>query len=165
MTKLYEFSLTAPPDDEAAISRALIEAAKTPSRQQIDTLEAGLLQLPQVDIPVQHRFAEEEGLYAREIVIPRGALMTGRVHKHQHVSIMISGDMTVLTETGMQRVKGYHCWICPPGTKRVGYAHEETRWLTVHHTDHMQPEGIEDALCEPMQALPAPERKDSPCLS
>ena len=76
----------------AAISRALIEAAKTPSRQQIDTLEAVLLQLPQIDIPVQHRFAEEEGLYAREIVITKGALMTGRVHKHQHVSIMISGD-------------------------------------------------------------------------
>lgn len=165
MAKLYEFSLTAPADDEVAISRALIEAAKTPNRQQIDAFEAGLLQLPQIDIPVQHRFAEEEGLYSREIVIPKGALMTGRVHKHQHVSIMISGDMTVLTETGMQRVKGYHCWICPPGTKRVGYAHEETRWLTVHHTEHMQPEGIEDVLCEPMQALSAPERKDSPCLS
>lgn len=128
---------------------------QAPSRQQIDTIEAGLLQLPQVEIPVQHRFAEQQGLYAREIVIPKDALMTGRVHKHQHVSIMISGDMTVLTETGMQRVKGYHCWICPPGTKRVGYAHEETRWLTVHHTDHMQPEGIEDALCEPMQIQPA----------
>ena len=154
--KLYTISLTPQAADEEAISRALIEAAKTPSRGQIDALESGLLQMPQIDIPVQHRFAEDAGLYAREIVIPKGALMTGRVHKFQHVSIMISGDMTVLTETGMERVKGYHTWICPPGTKRVGYAHEETRWLTVHHSEQMTPQGIEDYLCEPMQALPAP---------
>lgn len=158
----YSFSLT-PPDDGEAIGRALMEAAKTPSREQIDTLEAGLLQMPQIDIPVQHRFAEQEGLYAREIVIPKGALMTGRVHKHQHVSVMVRGDMTVLTEAGMQRVKGYHCWICEPGTKRVGYAHEETVWLTVHHTEHMTPGGIEDVLCEPMRALPC--EKEELCLS
>ena len=165
MTLLYTVNLTPKTIDEAAISRALIEAAKTPSRAQIDTFEAALLQQPQVAIPVEHRFAERENLYAREIVIPAGTLMTGRVHKHQHVSIMISGDMTVLTESGMQRVKGYHCWICPPGTKRVGYAHAETRWITVHHTEHMQPEGIEDVLCEPMQALPALETKEARCLS
>lgn len=163
--QLYTINLTPPQEDHEAIGRALMEAAKTPSRAQIDTIEAGLLQLPQVEIPVEHRFAEQEGLYAREIVIPAGTLMTGRVHKNQHVSIMISGDMTVLTETGMQRVKGYHCWICPPGTKRVGYAHSETRWITVHHTEHMMPEGIEDVLCEPMQVLPSSETKETPCLS
>ncbi len=163
--QLYTINLTPQAPDDEAISRALIDAAQTPSRQQIDTLEAGLLVMPQVEIPVEHRFAEQQGLYAREIVIPAGTLMTGRVHKHQHVSIMISGDMTVLTETGMQRVKGYHCWICPPGTKRVGYAHAETRWITVHHTEHMTPDGIEDVLCEPMQVLPAPNEKEMPCLS
>lgn len=165
MTLLYTLNLTPKAPDDATISRALIEAAKTPSRAQIDTFEAALLQQPQVNIPVEHRFAEQENLYAREIVIPAGTLMTGRVHKHQHVSIMISGDMTVLTETGMQRVRGYHCWICPPGTKRVGYAHAETRWITVHHTEHMQPDGIEDVLCEPMQALSAPETQEALCLS
>ena len=163
--QLYRFSLTPPVAEQDAIAQALVAAAQAPSRQQIDTIEAGLLQLPQVEIPVEHRFAEQQGLYAREIVIPAGTLMTGRVHKHQHVSIMVSGDMTVLTEQGMERVTGYHCWICPPGTKRIGYAHAETRWLTVHHTDHMQPEGIEDVLCEPMAALAAPEGKDLQCLS
>lgn len=165
MTLLYTINLTPPQGDGDAISRALMEAAKTPSRQQIESVERGLLAMPQVHIPVEHRFAEEEGLYAREIVIPAGTLMTGRVHKHQHVSIMISGDMTVLTETGMQRVSGYHCWICPPGTKRVGYAHKETRWITIHHTEHMQAEGIEDVLCEPMQALPAHDELEPLCLS
>lgn len=130
-------------------------AVTTPDRGQIDALEAHMVKMPQIDIPVRHRFAEQEGLYAREIVIPKGALMTGRVHKHQHVSVMIRGDMTVLTEQGMQRVRGYHCWVCEPGTKRVGYAHEETVWLTVHHTEHMTPEGIEDVLCEPMHVKPA----------
>lgn len=130
-------------------------AFPAPDRAQLDALEARMVQLPQIEIPVQHRFAEKQGLYAREIVIPKGALMTGRVHKHQHVSIMIRGDMSVLTDKGMERVSGYRCWICEPGTKRVGYAHEETVWLTVHHTDHMTAEGIEDAICEPMHVKPA----------
>lgn len=130
-------------------------AFPAPGRAQIDAFEAHMAQMPQIDIPVQHRFAPQQSLYAREIVIPKDTLMTGRVHKHQHVSVMIRGDMTVLTDKGMERISGYHCWVCEPGTKRVGYAHEETVWLTVHHTEHTEPEGIEDVLCEPMHVKPA----------
>lgn len=132
-----------------------VVAIPAPGRAQIDAFEAHMLRQPQIEIPVQHRFAPQQGLYAREIVIPAGTLMTGRVHKHQHVSVMIRGDMTVTTDKGMERVSGYHCWVCEPGTKRIGYAHEETVWLTVHHTEHMESEGIEDVLCEPMHVKPA----------
>ncbi len=68
----------------------------------------------------------------REITIPADTLMTGKVHKFEHVSIMLSGLMTVLTETGIRTVEGPQVFISPAGTKRVGYAHTEVRWVTVH---------------------------------
>lgn len=120
------------------------------TRQSIEVIEAELLRHPQVSIPVRHRFSD--GMYAREITIPAGTLMTGRVHKHEHLSVMISGDMTVMTPDGMRRISGYNLMVAPPGTKRIGYAHQETVWLTVHRTEVVDPVGIEEILCEPMAA-------------
>jgi len=50
-------------------------AGKTTER--IESMEHFMLDQPQVEIPVQERFIN--GMYAREIVIPEGTLMTGRV--------------------------------------------------------------------------------------
>lgn len=127
----------------------LSPAVEAPTRQQIERLEEHLVQHPQVDIPAVHRFAA--GLYCREITIPADTLMTGKVHRAEHVSIMLSGDMTVLTEEGMRRVQGPQVFISPAGTKRVGYAHSEVRWVTVHvNADDTQDVPlIESRLVEP----------------
>jgi hypothetical protein len=44
----------------------------------------------------------------------------------------VSGDLSVLTEDGVKRVKPPFVVVSPPGTKRVAYAHEDSIWLTVH---------------------------------
>jgi quercetin dioxygenase-like cupin family protein len=128
---------------------AIVALMTAPSRQQIERLEEHLVQYEQVEMPPVHRFAD--GMYAREITIPADTLMTGKVHKAEHVSIMLSGDMTVLTEAGMQRIKGPKVFISPPGTKRVGYAHSETVWITVHTNPHNERDIdlIESVLVEP----------------
>lgn len=123
--------------------------AYAPMRASIETLEETLVKLPQIDIPPVHRFAS--GMYVREITIPADTLMTGKVHLAEHVSIMLSGDMTVLTETGVRRVQGPEVFISPPGTKRVGYAHSEVKWVTVHLNpdDEQDISVIEARLVEP----------------
>ncbi len=124
-------------------------AAPEPTRVRIERLEEHLVQHPQVEIPAVHRFAA--GMYCREITIPADTLMTGKVHRAEHVSIMLSGDMTVLTEEGMRRVQGPQVFISPAGTKRVGYAHSEVRWVTVHLNadDGTDVALIESRLVEP----------------
>lgn len=145
-------------DEHALLDRAATEALPTPSRAQIERLEEHLVQQPQVEIPAVHRFAA--GLYAREITIPADTLMTGKVHRHEHVSIMLSGEMTVLTEEGMRRITGPQVFISPAGTKRVGYAHTETRWVTVHTNpdDETDVELIEQRLVEPWSVQQVLER-------
>jgi hypothetical protein len=128
--------------------QALANFLGRPTLEQKERLEAAMLRMPQVAIPVRHFFAA--GLYAREIVIPAGVTATGKVHREEHVSIMVSGDMTIDTEEGVRRVSGYNVFIAAPGTKRVGYAHEATVWITVHRNpDELRDEtDIEAMLVE-----------------
>lgn len=112
--------------------------------EKIEVMEAYMLDQPQIEIPVDHRFVN--GMYAREIVIPAGTLLTGRVHKFGYIDIMLEGDITVATPDGTKRLQGLNIMEGMPGRKRAGYAHKTTRWLTVHRTEVTDPEGIEDVL-------------------
>lgn len=114
-------------------------------RGKIERLEGMMRQVQtQVEIKPIHRFAK--GLYAREIFIPKGTLLTGKIHKREHLNIVALGEISVLTEAGPQRIKAPCTIVSLPGTKRVGYAHEDTVWITVHATEETSVERIDDEL-------------------
>ncbi|QUX96613.1 hypothetical protein C0J08_14930 [Marinomonas sp. CT5] len=123
---------------------SVIELLSGKVNEKIEAMEAELLTLEQVEMPVEHRFIN--GMYAREITIPKGTILTGAVHKFDYVDIMLSGDIAVATPDGVKRLKGINIMTGPAGRKRAGYAYEDTRWLTVHKTDATSPEGIEGVL-------------------
>lgn len=106
-------------------------------RNNIDRLEECMKQMPnQVaieDIEVKHHFTNN-GLYAREMIIPKGMLITGRVKKHEHISVLSAGFATEVTEAGVQHIKAPYTMVSLPGTKRVVLAHETTVWTTIHAT-------------------------------
>jgi hypothetical protein len=117
-------------------------------REQIVMLENFMREQPQVDISPVHHFAD--GIYAREITIPAGTLLTGKVHKTEHLNIVSKGDITVWTEHGMKRVQAPFTMVSKPGTKRVGYAHEDTVWTTIHATKETDLDKLEAELIEPL---------------
>ena len=120
-----------------------------PSREQIDRLEAGLLEAEAqghgVLLNTWHHFAD--GLVARTILIPCGACLTGAAHKAEHLNIC-HGDIDVWTEGGMRRITGYAVLPSLPGAKRVGLAHADTYWTTVHLNpgNERDIDKLEDAL-------------------
>lgn len=116
------------------------------SRDKIIALENEIRKCPQTDIPVVHHFSD--GIYAREITIPQFCVLTGKVHKTVHLNIVSKGDITVWTEEGMKRIKAPCTIVSKPGTKRVGYAHEETVWTTIHGTDETDLIKLEEDLVE-----------------
>ena len=71
---------------------------------KLAVLEETLLEYPQVEIPVTERFIN--GMYAREILIPKDTLLTGAVHKAGYLDIMLSGDIVVATPQGTKRMTG-----------------------------------------------------------
>lgn len=111
-------------------------------RDKVHALEAEMFKHEQLDLPVKHHFSQ--GIYARELFIPKGTLLTGKIHKYEQLNIMSKGDMSVLTDDGIVRVQAPFTIVSPPGTKRVAYAHEDTVWTTIHGTDETDLEKLED---------------------
>jgi hypothetical protein len=114
------------------------------NREVVNSLEIEMLKMPQLDLPIKHYFSP--GLYARELFIPAGTLLTGKVHKFEHLNIMSQGDMSVLTENGIKRVQAPFTIVSPAGTKRIAFAHADTVWTTIHATEETDLDKIEDLL-------------------
>lgn len=107
----------------------LDNSTKGQRRKAIFALEKAMLNEEQVDLPVKHYFAD--GLYARELFIPKGVLLTGKIHKFSSLNILLSGEISLATEDGNKRINAPYVVSSKPGIKRVGLAHTDCLWLTI----------------------------------
>jgi hypothetical protein len=110
-------------------------------RKKIFALEALMKKQPQLDLKVVHYFSD--GVYARELHIPKDVLLTGEIHKYENLNILSMGEISVLTQDGMKRVKAPFTIVSPPGTKRIAYTHEYCVWTTIHGTHERDLDKIE----------------------
>ena len=94
--------------------------------------------------PLKHSFAD--GCYIREIFNPKGELLVTKIHKVAHPFFLMKGDMTILVEDGIKRIKAPHYGITPAGTKRPIYCHEDCVFVTVHATNETDLEKIEEEV-------------------
>ncbi len=101
-------------------------------RDLVQRLETQLQQGPtlNVDDLTSHHFAR--GIYMRELLIPAGHCCVGKIHRDEHLNVLLSGKIAVLTEHGVKLLEGPCILKSFPGIKRAGYAVTDTRWLTVH---------------------------------
>ena len=83
--------------------------------------------------PVKHSFGV--GCYIREWNSPAGVVTISKIHRIAHPFFVLKGDVSVLTESGIERIKAPHYGITAPGTKRILYTHAPTQWVTVHVTN------------------------------
>lgn len=120
-----------------------------PSRDAIERLEASLLAMPHTHLAedVHHHFAP--GIYMRELRIPQGAILTGKIHRTAHLNILTKGDISVMTEHGIKRLVAPCVIESSPGIKRAGYAHEASIWITVHATTETDLQKLEQQLIAP----------------
>jgi quercetin dioxygenase-like cupin family protein len=107
--------------------------AQAVMRDKIMALEAAMLAMPEraVHIEPKHYFAP--GLYLREITIPKGVTITGKIHKTEHLCILSKGDVSVWNGDGTHRLSASSVVKSMPGTKRAIYAHEDSVWINCHH--------------------------------
>jgi len=106
-------------------------------------------EFPRLACPVKHHFTP--GLYARELFMPKGTFVVGKIHLKPHFS-MILGDVSFAsTAEGLQRVTGCETLECSAGVKRAIFAHEDTWWTTFHPnpTDERDMEKLEALLIAP----------------
>ena len=122
----------------------VISQAIKDNRAMIADLEGVLGDMDQLALEPVHRFSE--GLYARELTIPAGSVVVGKIHKHAHLNVIMSGRVTVTTPFGSDELEGPVIFESKPDTKRAVYAHTDTVWITFHPTEETDIEVIEEQI-------------------
>ena len=94
----------------------------------------------------QNHFAD--GVYARELFIPKGQILVGAKHKTEHLNVVLKGEISIATREGIIFIEAPCIFKSDVGIRKVGLAHEDTIWLTVHPTKETDVEKIENDLVE-----------------
>lgn len=110
----------------------------------IERVEENLLHLPQIGMPLTHRFAP--GVYLREIFMPAGTFVIGHEHKTEHFNIVLTGRARVLVDGVVREVGAGEVFVSKPGVRKVLYILENMRWQTVHPTDETDISKLEELL-------------------
>ena len=125
------------------------DVINVPSEGSVYRLQQAMLELPQAELPTEHKFAD--GMYCRILPRPKGCLIVGKVHKKEHFYMVVSGRVRVTTDSGVMDLSAPAVLVSKPGTKRAVLALEDSVCLTVHRleTKTEDLDVIESELIEP----------------
>lgn len=112
----------------------------------------------QVDCPLRHYFLP--GVYIREITMPAGSFIIGKIHRTRHFNIIQRGRCSLVSESGTEDLTGPLTFVSEAGVQKALYIHEETVWSTVHLTEERELEALEAALIEADPSYPLFERAE-----
>jgi len=119
-----------------------VAAINTAGREMVAAVEDKIRnELQPVTLEVKHGFAP--GVYARKLFVPKGTVLTGKVHRFAHWNILLKGHIEVMTEHGVKHVRAGDMFVSPAGVKRAGFAHEDSVWVTMHPTNETDVAKIE----------------------
>jgi len=117
------------------------------TREKILSVETAMLNSPdRVEIPphVNH-FAD--GMYARELFMPAGMIISSKIHITNHFCFVLKGKAQVVDEHKGGQVIEAPCMIKTlAGTKRVLKILEDSLWITVHATEETDVDEIEKQI-------------------
>lgn len=149
MTLLYATT------EPVTLLSATIAPARGPSYDQIRELERRILRdCAPVECEVAHHFADQ--VYGREMRIPAGTVLTGKIHRHATLNILAQGTIRVTTADGSVReLTAPAVFVSPPGCKKVGLALTDVVWINAHPniTNTQDLDAIEAAMIEPEAPL------------
>jgi quercetin dioxygenase-like cupin family protein len=95
-------------------------------------------------IAVAHHFGG--GAYAKETVIPAGAVLTQHVHPHDHLSILASGRARVVAGGHAETHEGPACLTIKAGVHHSVEALTPVVWFCVHATEDTDPATVDISI-------------------
>ena len=84
------------------------------------------------------------GVYARELRMPKGSIVVGKLHKQDHLAFLLEGEVTIISENFKETVKAPHTFVSPIGAKRAFFVHEEALLTTIHLTSEPTADALEE---------------------
>jgi len=120
---------------------------ETRSQQDaIRSLAFALAEGPTVEVEPVHRFAP--GLYVRELTVPAGCVIVGKVHKHESVNILVKGSALLACDGRVEKVSAPLTFVSGPGRQKAAYVLEDMTWINVHPTQETDLVKIEAEFIE-----------------
>ncbi len=118
-------------------------------------LQEAVCALPQFDgFKTEHYFAN--GMYMRTVWRPAGVLTVGKLHKHEHFSVVLTGEVLIHVDGQAKRFCAGDVFVTAPMTKKAVYAVTDATFMTVHKLidpDERDLDKIEAALIEPEEQV------------
>jgi len=80
--------------------------------------------------PLKHTFAD--GVYVRQMSIPKDTAVVGKIHKRDHIWFLLEGCISVATENKIEEYEA-PCYVASTGgSKRVILAIEDSIFINIH---------------------------------
>jgi len=100
----------------------------------MDYLESVIAESEPVECPISHFFVD--GIYCREMFMPKGSVVTSKIHRSMHPFIVSKGKIGV-ADNNLDPIiiEAPYFGVTMPGTRRLIYSYEDTVWTTIHRTD------------------------------
>jgi|TARA_R110000796_G_C14245166_1_gene397795 hypothetical protein len=120
---------------------AMLRATVTGYQEElISAIDGGEIEDAMDQLTLKHHFAEyleeyDAGVYAREMFIPKGVTLVGKIHKYSHLSFLLKGKVIVISEfTDRITIKAPYTFPSPAGSKRAFLALKDSILVNVHMT-------------------------------
>lgn len=99
--------------------------------QQLQTaMLENLNQEERIEPPIQHYFAH--GTYVREMFAPTGSVIVGKMHRHDHICILLKGKAIIYGEDGRMEVEAPYTFVAKKGSKRIFIVLDDLVFQNVH---------------------------------
>jgi hypothetical protein len=114
------------------------ETIERQNDERIDELEKAIVDnLPLIDCPLVHRFTD--GMYIREIFMPKDSIVTSKIHNTNHPYTISKGKALVQIDGGdWLELEAPYTGITMQGTRRVLFVVEDCIWTTYHPIERMK---------------------------
>jgi hypothetical protein len=127
-----------------------------PFRERVHALARHMKELEQTPLPVKHHFSP--GLYIREIFMPAGTIVIGKIHKTEHANILVQGACLIVHgDDDREELRAPRVFVSHAGVQKVLYIVEDMIWMTTHVTTETDLKKLEALLIEPMPFDPPKE--------
>lgn len=127
------------------------EKLDTALGQKVTSLLGAVSDFPLIKCEENHFFGPS--LYIKQVTMPAGAVIVGKVHRVEHMCVMLTGRMILVTEDGEKKE------LCAPATfvgkpgRKVAYILEDVVFQNIYATDETDVEKLENMFVDNSQSL------------
>ena len=98
----------------------------------------------QVDLGIVHHFSD--GLYAKQMSLPKGYTAVSHVHAYSHLSILSKGSVIVTANNKVQKFIAPACIEIKAGIHHAIEALEDVVWFCIHATEETDVSKVDEVL-------------------